>query len=79
MAGFDTWVTKGNIPRGVAQCAEPDTVHITETVLDLVDPALYRFESTGNFTIPGDHLPSRNLYLVTSIVGSSLQGASKRK
>ena len=76
MAGFDTWVTKGNIPRGVAQCAEPDTVHITETVLDLVDPALYRFESAGNFAIPGDHLPSRNLYLVTAVVGSSVQGVS---
>lgn len=57
------WIGRGNsIAKRVEAEAGPDVLHVTETVLDLLDLPLYTFEEAGRRALKGDALPERMLY-----------------
>ena len=62
------WVGRGIIlAKRVEDAAEPDSLYVTESVLEFIDVPLYRFEESGGHTLKGDHLPTRTLYKVTAV------------
>ncbi|HIP77471.1 MAG TPA: tetratricopeptide repeat protein, partial [Kiloniellaceae bacterium] len=64
----NAWIGRAlNIAKRVEDAAEPDSVHVTESVLELVDLPLYRFDDAGSHALKGDHLPRRNIYRVTML------------
>lgn len=59
------WCGKGiSVAQSLARLARPHTLWVTEHVLDLVDPSLYRFEAVGVEKLENDHVPCRHLYRV---------------
>jgi Flp pilus assembly protein TadD/class 3 adenylate cyclase len=61
------WIGRGNaIAKRVEGEADPDTLLVTESVLDLLDLPLYEVEPTGERELKGDHLSSRRLYRVAA-------------
>ncbi len=50
----------------ISDLAEPDTVFVSETVLDLVDTPLYDYEPAGEFSIEDDRDRGRKLFRVLS-------------
>ena len=70
--GTQDWITRGDLARQVAAQAETDSVSVTETVLDVVDPTLYEFEPAGSRAFQGDYVASRILYRVTAVRETSL-------
>lgn len=69
----DDWIGRGiNLAKRVEGAAEPDTLYITESVLELVDLPLYRYKEAGLHELKGDHLPSRNLYQLTTVDEAAL-------
>ena len=74
LEGGSAWVGRAvSIARRVEEAAEPDTLYVTGTVLELLDLPLYTFESAGTFDLKGDVLPSRPLYRVTGFDRSLLE------
>ncbi len=64
----DAWIGRAlNIAKRVESCAEPDTLFVTQTVLDLIDLPIYLFREEKVFELKGDYLPSRRLYRVVSV------------
>ncbi len=62
------WIGRAiNLAKRVEDTAEPDSLYVTESVLELVDLPLYRFEEAGSHTLKGDHLPRRTLYRVMAL------------
>ena len=73
LVGGDAWIGRAiNLAKRVEDISEPDTLYITENVLELVDLPLYRFEETGRHELKGDHLPQRILYRLTAVDESAL-------
>jgi Flp pilus assembly protein TadD/class 3 adenylate cyclase len=67
IAGGHGWIGRGNaIAKRVESEAEPDSLYVTETVLDLLDLPLYEFAPAGSRTLKGDHVPRRSLYRLVS-------------
>lgn len=63
--GDEAWVGRGQILAKRAESeAQPDSLYVTENVLDLIDLPLYGFEAVGSFDLKGDHLAERRLYRV---------------
>ncbi len=61
------WVgTALDLAKPIAAVAEPDSVYVTNNLLDLVDLTLYQFEDAGTRELKGDQLPRRILYKVTA-------------
>ena len=61
----DAWVGSAEVlAKRVEEAAAPDSIYVTENVLDLIDLPLYRFEEAGAHNLKGDFLPARNLYRV---------------
>jgi Tfp pilus assembly protein PilF/class 3 adenylate cyclase len=59
----EAWIGRGNaVAKRVEGEAEPDTLFVTESVLDLLDLPLYEFEEVGSRTLKGDSLAQRRLY-----------------
>lgn len=73
LEGEDAWVGRAiNLAKRVEGEARPDTVYVTENVLELVDLPLYRFEEVGTHALKGDHLPDRRLYRLSFFEQSDL-------
>lgn len=66
LEGDETWVVRSDLAKRVADEAAPDSVYVTGTVLDVIDPALYEFEEAGSCAIEGDYVSRRNLYRMTA-------------
>jgi tetratricopeptide (TPR) repeat protein/class 3 adenylate cyclase len=65
LEGGGAWVGRGiNLAKRVEGMAEPDTLYVTENLLELLDLPLYEFEEAGSHELTGDHLPRRALYKV---------------
>lgn len=59
------WIGRANaVAKRVESEAEPDTLYVTEDVLDLLDLPLYTFEAAGPRSLKGDVLPQRALYRI---------------
>ncbi len=68
MPGGPGWIGRANaVAKRVESEAEPDSLYVTETVLDLLDLPIYRFDEVGPRTLKGDHLGRRVLYRISSV------------
>ena len=73
LEGSDAWVGRAiNLAKRVEGAAQPNTLLVTENVLELVDLPMYRFEAAGSHELKGDHLPQRVLYSMTALDDSAL-------
>lgn len=73
LEGSDAWVGRAiNLAKRVEGAAQPNTLLVTENVLELVDLPMYRFEAAGSHELKGDHLPQRVLYSITAMDESAL-------
>ncbi len=62
------WVGRAIIlAKRVEGVAEGDALYVTESVLELLDLPVYRFEQAGSHILKGDHLPSRTLFRVNNL------------
>jgi tetratricopeptide (TPR) repeat protein len=78
MAGGEGWIGRANALAKTAESeAEPDSIYVTESVLDLIDLPLYAFEEAGSYVLKGDHLPRRALYRVIAFDGAGLELRAK--
>ena len=60
-----SWVGRcGNLAKRIEGAAEPDSVCVSEGLLDLIDLPLYRVSRVGVRALRGDHLARRILYRV---------------
>ena len=58
-----SWVGRcGNLAKRIEGAAEPDSVYVSEGLLDLIDLPLYRVSRIGARSLRGDHLARRVLY-----------------
>jgi tetratricopeptide (TPR) repeat protein len=74
LEGEEAWVGRGiNLAKRVEGAAEPDTLCVTESLLDLIDLPLYDFEEAGGHELKGDHLPRRTLYRVAAFDLAALE------
>jgi len=68
LAGVDDWIGRAiNIAKRVEALAEPDTLFITQTILELVDLPIYEFREAGVYDLKGDFLPRRQIYRLLSV------------
>ena len=62
-----SWIGRAiGLAKRVETAAEPGSLFVTETVLELLDLPVYTYELAGRFNLKGDHLPERSLYHVKS-------------
>ncbi|MEX2210430.1 MAG: tetratricopeptide repeat protein [Gaiellaceae bacterium] len=67
------WIGRGNaLAKRVESLAEPETLYVTQSVLDLLDLPLYGFESAGTHALKGDYVAERPLFRVTAFDGAAL-------
>lgn len=70
----EDWVGRGiNLAKRVEDAAAPDSLYVTEGVLELLDIPVYAVEDAGAHVLKGDHLPQRNLYRVGSLDKAALE------
>lgn len=68
----ESWVGRGIVlAKRVEGTAASDCVHVTESLLDLIDLPLYRIEPVGAHRLAGDHLEARRLYRLTAFEEST--------
>ncbi len=73
LAGGEGWIGRGNaIAKRVESEAEPHTLYVTESVLDLLDLPLYEFEPVSARPLKGDYLEERRLYRMLSFDRAAL-------
>ena len=61
--GDEAWVGRANsVSKRVESEAEPNTLYVTENVLDLIDLPLYTFVEVGPRKLRGDFVSQRTLY-----------------
>lgn len=73
----DAWIGRAlNIAKRVESCADPDTLFVTQTVLDLIDLPVYLFHEVKVFELKGDYLPRRHLYRIVSVDHTALAARS---
>lgn len=71
----DAWIGRAiNVAKRVESNAEPDSLFVTQTILELIDLPIYTFSEAGCFELRGDFLPARELYRVTSVDQFALAG-----
>ncbi|MEI2296700.1 tetratricopeptide repeat protein [Ensifer sp. MJa1] len=80
MAEDDAWIGRAiNIAKRVETHAEPDTLFVTETILELIDLPIFNFSEAGLFDLRGDFLPQRQLYRLTSVDHTALAARPDEK
>ncbi len=68
-----SWVGRAIVlAKRVEDVAEPDTLFVTENLLELLDLPLYRFDAAGSHRLKGDHLPNRTLYRISDFDAAGL-------
>lgn len=74
MEGGEGWIGRASaVAKRAESEAEPDSLYVTESVLDLIDLPLYVVGEAGTFELKGDHLPSRMLYRVLAFDRAALE------
>lgn len=74
MDGGEGWIGRANaIAKRAESEASPNSLFVTESVLDLLDLPLYSFEETGTLALRGDYLPRRTLYRVRELDRRALE------
>ena len=73
LEGEEAWIGRAiNLAKRVEDAAEPDSLYVTESVLELVDLPLYQFDEVGRHALKGDHLPQRALYRLVAFDEAAL-------
>ncbi len=68
LADSEDWIGRAiNMAKRVEDAADPDTLYVTEGVLELIDIPLYRLQEAGSHALKGDHLARRTLYRITAL------------
>jgi tetratricopeptide (TPR) repeat protein len=71
--GGDAWIGRAiNLAKRVEENAAPDSLLVTESVLELIDLPLYQFEEAGVHALKGDYLRQRQLYRLLSVDEAAL-------
>lgn len=67
LEGEEAWIGRGNaIAKRVEAEADPNSLFVTEGLLDLLDLPLYEFEPVARQSLKGDALPERALFRIVS-------------
>jgi tetratricopeptide (TPR) repeat protein len=74
------WIGRCNaIAKRVEAEAEPNSLFVTESVLDLLDLPVYEFEEAGAHALKGDHLPRRVLYRINALDRKALDSKPREE
>jgi Tfp pilus assembly protein PilF len=74
------WIGRANaIAKRTESEASPNSLFVTESVLDLIDLPLYSFEESATLVLKGDYLPKRTLYRVSDLDRRALEAKSKEE
>ena len=74
------WIGRANaVAKRVESEAGPDSLYVTENVLDLIDLPLYTFEEVGSFALKGDHLRQRTLFSITAFDRTAFESRPERE
>jgi Flp pilus assembly protein TadD/class 3 adenylate cyclase len=74
LGGGEGWIGRANaVAKRVESEADPDTLWVSETLLDLLDLPLYELAAAGERKLKGDGLASRRLYRVVSYDDEALE------
>ncbi|OCJ02988.1 hypothetical protein A6U87_18095 [Rhizobium sp. AC44/96] len=80
MADEDAWIGRAiNIAKRVESTADPDTLFVTQTILELIDLPIYDFSDAGDHELKGDFLPRRPLYRLSSVDRAALAARPEEK
>ncbi len=80
MAEEDAWIGRAiNIAKRVESNAEPDTLFVTQTILELIDLPIYDFSEAGYYELKGDFLSQRQLYRLSSVDQAALAARPEEK
>jgi tetratricopeptide (TPR) repeat protein len=74
------WVGRAIVlAKRVEGVAASDRLFITESVLELLDLPVYRYEEAGTHSLKGDHLASRSLYCVRDLDSAAAVAPEKQE
>ncbi len=80
IADDDAWIGRAiNIAKRVESNAEPDTLFVTQTILELIDLPIYDFNEVGLYELKGDFLSQRLLYRLSSVDQAILAARPEEK
>jgi tetratricopeptide (TPR) repeat protein len=72
------WIGRANaIAKRVESEASPNSLFVTESVLDLIDLPLYSFEESATVVLKGDYVSQRTLYRVSDLDRQALEAKPK--
>ena len=72
------WIGRANaIAKRAESEASPNSLFVTESVLDLIDLPLYAFEESATLVLKGDYLPKRTLYRVRELDRGAFEAKPK--
>jgi tetratricopeptide (TPR) repeat protein len=64
----DAWIGRAvNLAKQVEDSAGPDSIFVSQAVMDLIDLPFYEFDDAGLVTLKGDFLDQRHLYRIASV------------
>src|SRR6185437_2253382 len=64
----DAWAGRAiNLAKRVESNALPDSLFVTQTVLELIDLPFYDYAEIGDFELKGDFVPSRPIYHLKAV------------
>lgn len=73
LANGVSWVGRAIVlAKRIESLALPNAVLISESVLEMLDLALYSYEEAGRHALKGDHLKDRALYRITGVDEAAL-------
>jgi Tfp pilus assembly protein PilF/class 3 adenylate cyclase len=73
LADADAWVGRAiNLAKQVEDSAAPDSLFVTQSVVDLIDLPFYQFEEAGSHRLKGDYLSQRQLYRIIAVDQAAL-------
>ncbi|MGG7578980.1 tetratricopeptide repeat protein [Rhizobium sp. Nf11,1] len=76
----DAWIGRAiNIAKRVEASADPDSLFISQTILELIDLPVYNFQDAGSFELKGDFLACRQLYRMVSVDQAALAARPEDK
>jgi len=68
LSDADAWIGRAiNVAKRVEAVSEPDSLFVTQMILELIDLPFYDFTEAGQHELKGDFVPQRALYRVFSV------------
>jgi tetratricopeptide (TPR) repeat protein len=68
LSDADAWIGRAiNVAKRVEAVSEPDSLFVTQMILELIDLPFYDFSEAGLYELKGDMIPQRTLYRIISV------------